>query len=101
LNNGRQVVVSECGHVNDVVNVNPENTRLMLTSFYATGVTNTSMNSYVPMDFRVNWGFPAIAKVTLSAIVLVGVLLVLMIVWIVRWRWRRSVASHIADNKTR
>lgn len=98
LKNGRQVVLSECGHVNDVLNVNPENARLMLTTFYSTGVANTSMNSYVPMDFRVSWGFPAIAKIALGAVVLVGLLLVLVIVWIVRWRWRRSDASRIADN---
>jgi pimeloyl-ACP methyl ester carboxylesterase len=100
LKNGKQVILSECGHVNDVLYVNPENTRLMLTSFYATGLANTSLNSYVPMDFRVSWGFPAIAKITLGAVALAGILLVLVIVLIVRRR-RRSVASRIAVNKIR
>ena len=42
----------------------------MLTSFYKTGVPNVSLNSYVPMDFRVDWGFPRIAKIAVGVMAL-------------------------------
>jgi hypothetical protein len=84
LKNGKQVILSECGHVDDVWYGNPENTRLMLTSFYNTGVADASKNSYVPMDFRVSWGFSTIAKAALAAIVLVGMIVIAVVLWLVR-----------------
>jgi hypothetical protein len=53
LTHGRQIILSECGHVGDMWYANIENTRLTLTTFYKTGVPNVSLSSYVPMDFRV------------------------------------------------
>lgn len=70
LTRGRQIILSDCGHVGDVWNVHAANTRLMLTSFYKTGVPDVSLNSHVPMDFRAAWGFPRIAKVAAGGIVL-------------------------------
>jgi pimeloyl-ACP methyl ester carboxylesterase len=96
LKNGKQVILSECGHVNDVFSVRPENTRLILTSFYATGKANTSMNSYVPMDFSVGWSFPLIAKIALGVIVFVGLVLVTVIVWLIRRRGKRKASRVIA-----
>jgi len=84
LKNGKQVILSECGHVNDLWNANRADTKLILTSFYDTGVADTSMNSYIPMDFNVSWGFPKIAKVALSLVALVGIALVAVIVWLIR-----------------
>lgn len=71
LTRGRQIILSDCGHVGDVWNVNAANTRLMLTSFYKTGVPDVSLNSHVPMDFRVSWGFPRIAKAAVGGTVLI------------------------------
>jgi pimeloyl-ACP methyl ester carboxylesterase len=96
LHNGRQVVLFECGHVNDVLNVNPENAKLLLTSFYSTGVVNTSMNSYMPMDFRVGWGLPAIAKVAFAAIVSIILILVLIVIWLIK-KLRQMYISHSAS----
>ena len=100
LKNGKQVILSEYGHVGDMWYVNTENTRLLLTSFYNTGVANTSKNSYAPMDFSVSWGFPAIAKVALGAIVFVGIGLVAVIVWLIRRisRRRRLLVMENAKN---
>ncbi len=95
LKNGKQVILSECGHVDDVWYGNPENTRLMLTSFYSTGVANTSKNSYVPMDFRVSWGFSTIAKAALAAIVLVGMIVIAVVLWLVRRR--RTSSAPLAN----
>jgi pimeloyl-ACP methyl ester carboxylesterase len=92
LRNGRQVVLSEYGHFNDIVYVKGDNTRLILKSFYDTGVPNLTLNSYIPMDFSVRWGFPAIAKVALGAITFIAIAVVAVIVWILR-RYSRRQAS--------
>lgn len=91
LTHGRQIILSECGHVGDVWYTNMENTRLMLTTFYTTGVPNVSLNSYVPMDFRVAWGFPRIARI---AVGVVALLILVLVVLILRFgmRRRRSTA---------
>lgn len=44
LRHGRQVILSERGHVNDVWDISPENTRRILTSFYRTGVPSKERN---------------------------------------------------------
>ncbi|HCV42797.1 MAG TPA: hypothetical protein DGH68_04895, partial [Bacteroidetes bacterium] len=87
LKNGRQVILSECGHVGDVLNVYPESTRRMLTSFYSTGVVDTSLNAHKPMDFNVRWRFPLVAKLALGALTLVGLAIVAVIAWFVRKVW--------------
>jgi hypothetical protein len=87
LKNGKQVILSECGHVGDVLNVFPESTRRMLTSFYDTGVVDTSMNTYKPMDFNVSWSFPTLAKVAVGTFAVVGTAAVVGIVLLVKKVW--------------
>jgi pimeloyl-ACP methyl ester carboxylesterase len=89
LKKGKQVIVSECGHVNDLWYTNTRSTRLILTSFYDTGIPNTSLNSYIPMDFSVTWGFPLIAKVVLAAIVIIILAIASIAILLVRKHRRR------------
>jgi pimeloyl-ACP methyl ester carboxylesterase len=84
LTNGRQIILSECGHFDDVMNLNPENTRRILTGFLDTGVPDTSMNRYIPMDFSVRWGFPLLAKGALGAVSFLAALVILVVAWLVR-----------------
>jgi pimeloyl-ACP methyl ester carboxylesterase len=84
LKKGKQIIFSECGHVNDMWYTNIGNTRRILTRFYATGVADTSLNLYIPMDFRVSWGFQRIAKASLLGIALLAAAIVGVIVWLVR-----------------
>ncbi|MGD1045920.1 MAG: alpha/beta hydrolase [Bacteroidota bacterium] len=84
LKNGKQVILSECGHVGDVVYLHPENTRRILTSFYNTGVVDTSMNAYNKMDFNVSWGFPTLAKVAVGTLAVIGTAAVVGIVLLVK-----------------
>jgi pimeloyl-ACP methyl ester carboxylesterase len=84
LPNGRQVVLSECGHVDDVWYRNPGNTRRILNSFFDTGTADTSLTAYLPMEFQVDWGFPALAKTIVSAGVVIAVGLIVSIVWAFR-----------------
>jgi hypothetical protein len=66
LKNGRQVILSEMGHVGDVWGVQPEGTERLLTSFYDTGVADDSLYTYAPMDFNVRFGFPLLAKLAVG-----------------------------------
>ncbi len=97
LNNGKQVILSECGHVGDVLYANIDNSRLLLTSFYDTGVPNTSLNSYTPMNFAVSWGFPLIAKVSLGALGLLAIAFTATAAWLIK-RYRRRHAGEMAGN---
>lgn len=83
LRNGKQIILSEFGHVGDIWDVRPENTSRILTSFYKTGIPDTSMNAYVSMNFDVGWSFPGIAKATLITGVLIAATLVAGLVWLV------------------
>jgi pimeloyl-ACP methyl ester carboxylesterase len=62
LSRGKQVIISEVGHVKDVYRIKPEITERLLMSFYSTGVPDESLNTYIPMDFNVDWGWPKTAK---------------------------------------
>jgi hypothetical protein len=76
LKHGRQVIISEAGHVSDAWNVQPEATLRLLTSFYDTGVAGDSLFRYTPMNFKVRLGFPLLAKILLG----MGVMIVLGLV---------------------
>ena len=82
LSNGKQVILSEFGHVGDVWSLQPEATMHLLTTFYDTGVADDSLFTYQPMNFDVGLGFPAIAKLVLAAIVLL-VVLIIALIWFV------------------
>lgn len=88
LKNGKQVIFSEYGHVGDVKYFNMENTMRVLSGFYNTGVPDTSMNIYIPMDFKVRWGFPLIAKSVPGIIIIIGTGLVLALIRLLR-RYRK------------
>ena len=92
LKNGKQVILSEAGHVNDLLYVSPENSKLILTSFFETGVPNVSLNAYVPMDFNVSWRFSTLAKLALAAIILVVLAACFVIFRLIRRYGRGSTA---------
>jgi pimeloyl-ACP methyl ester carboxylesterase len=77
LTNGRQVILSEMGHVSDIWQIQPEATLRLLTSFYDTGEADDSLYKYEPMNFKVSLGFPVLAKILLasSALLIIGLVL--------------------------
>lgn len=75
LKNGRQVIISEAGHVGDIRYLQLNETKALITDFINKGIINTSKIKYVPMDFNVSWGFPCLAKAALGAVAVVAVLL--------------------------
>jgi hypothetical protein len=60
----------------------------LLTTFYDTGVADDSLFTYQPMNFDVGMGFPAMAKLVLTAIVLLIAIVVAM-AWHIARRVRR------------
>ncbi len=81
LRNGRQIILAEYGHVGDVEWLNRDNTIRIVTSYYNTGIPDTSLNKYIPMDFNAGTGFPAMAKAALITVVVLGVGLGALLVW--------------------
>ena len=84
LKNGKQVILSEFGHTDDVWGMQPEATIHLLTTFYETGEVDDSLFTYQPMDFHVGLGFPVLAKITLAVVVLVAGGLVVLARFVVR-----------------
>jgi pimeloyl-ACP methyl ester carboxylesterase len=76
LKNGRLVTLSEMGHVNDFWTIKPSAADRLLTSFFANGNADDTEFGYVPMDFKVSLGFPALAKILMGT----GVLLLVSVV---------------------
>jgi pimeloyl-ACP methyl ester carboxylesterase len=95
LINGRQVVLSEFGHTDDVWTLQPEATVRLLTSFFDTGVADSSLYDYQPMSFHVGLGLTEMAKLGVAAMVVLFFLLVAL-VWLVVWLARRRRARREA-----
>ena len=80
LSNGQLVVLSEYGH-GEFLNLQPEATKRLLTSFYDTGVGDDSLYTYQPVDFSVGFlnSFPNLAKLIVAVPVLVVLLIVVLV----------------------
>lgn len=85
LSHGKHVILSEMGHSPDLVSLQPQAYERLLTSFYDTGVADDSLYTYLPMDFNVPLGFPALAKIILGTIPLVISVLAVLVWLIIRW----------------
>jgi pimeloyl-ACP methyl ester carboxylesterase len=82
LRYGRQVVLRECGHVQDVFTLNPQAIEHLLIKFINNGEADDSLFAYMPMNFHISLGFPMLAKMILG----VGVLLMLaLLAFLVYW----------------
>ena len=85
MSNAEQVILSEYGHTGDVWSFQPEATRHLLATFYATGEVDDSLFTYQPMDFDVGWmSFPLLAKALMIGIILIVLLLIILVRFIVR-----------------
>jgi len=76
LKRGHQVILAEMGHVGDLWSMQPEATLHLLATFYDTGQVDDSRFQYQPMDFKVRWGFPKLAKIVVGIVALIILALV-------------------------
>jgi len=81
--NGKQIILSEYGHVGDIRYLNQWMAERIITDYFNTGIIDTSRIKYVPMDFKVSWGFPKIAKAAIGIITILVISLLALIVWLV------------------
>jgi len=84
LPNGRLIILREAGHVEDIWQAEPKATERMVTSFFDTGVPDTLLVKYVPMDFHVSWGFPVLAKLGLGIAAVLMAALIGTVVWLIK-----------------
>lgn len=89
LSNGRQVIVSESGHGADLVTLQPEALKRLLTSFYDTGMADTSLFVYQPVSFEPSIRTTTIAKLLVAAMIVLPALVIWGVVSVVRRVRRR------------
>lgn len=90
LDRGRQIVLSEFGHTADLMRLQPRATERMLTSFYDTGVADTSLFTYAAMDFHASPRLATLAKAILGLLATLAVASLAAIYLFTRWfhhRW--------------
>lgn len=75
LGNGRQVILAEMGHTNDVFGMQTDAMFHMLATFFDTGEVDDSLFEYQPMSFELGMSFPDMAHAIVNAAVAVGLLI--------------------------
>jgi hypothetical protein len=90
LTDGHQVILSEIGHVEDMVSLQPHALARLLSRFFDEGVVDASEFKPLPMNFKVPLGFPVLAKI---GVVLVGVIIVLLLVMLL---WLLGIPQRLA-----
>ncbi|MEJ2054783.1 MAG: alpha/beta hydrolase [Calditrichaceae bacterium] len=80
LTNGRQVIISEAGHVGDIRYLQLDEIKSLIRDYITEGAVDTSNLEYVPMDFKTSWGFPKMAK---TALVVMGGLVCIIVAGVI------------------
>jgi hypothetical protein len=88
LENGEQIVLAEFAHTGDLYYHQPEATRHLLTTFFATGVVDSSRYTPNAVKFEPSWGMPLIAKLLVGGAVL-GLVIIVLVSLIIYRKVRR------------
>jgi len=95
LKNGHHVILKGRGHM-DLEWPNPEASQRLISSFYKTGVPDESLNTPIPENFTVNWGFPILAKLLVITLLLIIIILTFISYYIIRKiRHKRNKSNQI------
>ncbi len=86
------VLLPEFSHTNDVYTLQPEAFERLITSYYDTGVADSSLFVYQPVSFKPSIGPSTMAKLLVAAVIILPALLILGIVLVVRRIRRRRGA---------
>jgi pimeloyl-ACP methyl ester carboxylesterase len=84
LTNGEHIFLAEFGHTQDFKNVQPEAAQTLLATFFASGEVDRMLFSYIPMNYEVSMGFPALMKISLGLIIGLVIVLILIVWWVIR-----------------
>ena len=82
LTNGRQVILREMGHVDDLVNLQRTAVEHLLVRFYNEGVIDDSKFKYDAMNFEPAIRFPLWAKVLYPFVLIFSFFLLSLMEWI-------------------
>ena len=91
----QMVLLPEFGHITDVMEtLQPKAFERLITSYYDTGVADDSLYVYQPLSFQPRISLTVMARLLVTAMVLLPALLILGVVLVVRRiRRRRTIAS--------
>lgn len=91
----QMVLLPEFSHITDVMKtLQPEAFERLVTSYYDTGVADSSLYVYEPLSFAPGMSLTVMAKLLVAAMVLLPALLILGVVLVVRRiRRRRAIQS--------
>jgi hypothetical protein len=70
LEKGEQVVLTDFAHTGDLLYLQRDATRHILTTFFATGEVDASLFEPNTVNFKPKWGFPLIAKLLVAGVAL-------------------------------
>ncbi len=84
----QMVLLPEFSHTGDVTTLQPQAFQRLITSYYDTGVADSSLYVYQPLSFQPQISLTLIAKLLVAAALVLPVLLLLAVVWVL-WRVRR------------
>jgi len=90
----QMVLLPEFSHVGDVSHLQPEAFERLITSYYDTGVADSSLYVYQPLSFKPKMSLTVIAKLLVAAMILLPVLIIVAVVFAGRrLRERRMISS--------
>lgn len=100
--NAQMVLLPEFSHINDVMEtLQPQAFERLITTYYDTGVGDTSLYTYEPLTFQPDISLAAAARWLVAVIIILPVLLILGLARIVmRVRRRAAAKSETADRST-
>ena len=87
--NAQTVLLPEFSHVGDVIRLQPEGFKRLITSYYDSGVADAVLFEYQPIPFKPQMSMTIMAKLLVAAMVVLPPLLIAVLVIILR-RVRRS-----------
>ena len=82
------VLLSEFSHTGDVFDLQPEAIERLITSYYDTGVADTSLFVYQPLSFEPKMSLTTVARLLVAAMVVLLALVIWGVVSVVRRRRR-------------
>ena len=91
----QMVLLPEFSHCDDVYTMQPAAYERLITSYYDTGVTDSSLYVYQPLSFEPGMSATLMVKLLVAAMIVLPVLIVLGVVSVVRraLRGRRRIAD--------
>jgi pimeloyl-ACP methyl ester carboxylesterase len=102
LNNGKQYILSEYGHVGDIMNRKHEAFVKAICTYYASGEADMSAYQAQNVDFTPQMSYPQLAKIVIACAVGI-ILLITGIVFLIRYlvrrrKLKRRASSNLATN---